>query len=142
MDVKNKSKAIFIGSNPSAASQGIGAFDVSTKSGITLHSWINRANIELYMFMNLHNKPTPNNRPLKKSEIKAALINLEAHLSIYHGTPIVAVGKAAAEALTLLRREFYELPHPSGLNRKLNDAAFVEEKIKGLAKFANPSKIE
>jgi uracil-DNA glycosylase len=27
------------------------------------------------------------------------------------------------------------MPHPSGLNRQLNDKEFVEEKIKGLANY-------
>lgn len=133
---------IFIGSNPSAASIGLGAFDKSTKSGRTLYEWIDKAGITACLVLNLHNKPTPNNRPLKKSEIRAALINLEAVLSMYTGTPIVAVGKAAAEALTLLRRSFYEMPHPSGMNRLLNDPKYIEEKIKGLVLWTNPSKIE
>jgi uracil-DNA glycosylase len=50
---------------------------------------------------------------------------------------IVALGKTAEKALTLLGYDFYAMPHPSGLNRKLNDKDYIEEKIKGLRDYIN-----
>jgi uracil-DNA glycosylase len=55
---------------------------------------------------------------------------------------IVALGKTAEKALTLLRYNFYVMSHPSGLNRQLNDPKFVEEKIKGLREYLKPSEEE
>lgn len=137
-----KTRAVFIGSNPSAASKGLDPFNKSTKSGRTLHEWISKAEVNISVTMNLSNKKTPNNRPLKMSEIKDSLRRLELNLKHYGMKP-VAVGKAAATALRLLGVDFYEMPHSSGLNRQLNDPKYIEEKINGLKEYLlSPFKIE
>lgn len=138
---------LFIGSNPATAATSTYPFDISSKSGKTIREWIIRAGITgNATFYNVANRRTPNNRPLKKSEIEAALPMLQRAVEweksfqrkdIY----LVAVGKTAQQALTLLRLPFYAMPHPSGLNRQLNDPQFVEEKINGLKKFFSPSKV-
>ena len=82
--------------------------------------------------MNVYDKPTNNNRPLKASEIKDGCKNLQRAIAIYKPDHIIAFGKTAAKAITQLGIQFHEMPHPSGLNRKLNDKAYVAEKLKGL----------
>lgn len=129
--------AIFIGSNPSASANSWEPFCISTKSGRTLHEWIKRANVEIIGMINVHSYPTPNNKPLTNTQIVSSLPNITAYLSMYRqNPPIVAVGKTAAKALTLLGIPFYELPHPSGMNRLCNDKEYVEEKLKGLSAYA------
>ena len=128
-------KAIFIGSNPSNAALSFQPFCLSTKSGKTMVEWVVRAELIDYYFMNIVDLPTPKNRPLTKKEILACKSLLEIKIKRHGPAKIVAVGKAAANALTLLRIPFFEMPHPSGLNRKLNDPQFLEEKIKGLKNY-------
>lgn len=133
-------KILLVGSNPSQSANSTAAFDMSSKSGKTLREWILKADLHDYIFYNVANKPTPKNRPLKKSEIVIALPALENNIKwqeSFYKEPIyvIAIGKTAAKALTLLHMPFYEMPHPSGLNRKLNDPAYLEEKIKGLKEY-------
>ena len=84
------------------------------------------------------NDPTDKNRPLKTSEIHQNLDRLSLLILEKKPTKIVALGNTAVKALTLLRADFYQMPHPSGRNRQLNDKLFVEERIKGLIDFIRP----
>jgi hypothetical protein len=43
---------------------------------------------------------------------------------------IIALGKAATKHLKELNVNFFELPHPSGLNRKLNDKTEMKKLMK------------
>ena len=76
---------------------------------------------------------------MKVSEIKASLPSLKdkiERLEASMGNPkIVALGKTAEKALTLLQLSHFTMPHPSGLNRQLNDKNYVQEKLKGLKDY-------
>ena len=123
---------IFVGSNPSNASTTEEPFHGSTRSSKILAEWTKNINVEK-RYVNVANQKTENNRALTSAEIKAELPRLAQNL--VGADKIVALGKTAAKALTLLRVQFYELPHPSGLNRLLNNPRYVEEKIKGLQDY-------
>jgi uracil-DNA glycosylase family 4 len=128
---------VFIGSNPSERSYRLEPFWHNTKSMTMLTNWINSIPTAAYQmtFLNVSNQTTPGNRPLKISEIKSNLPRLKLDLELCKPVKIIALGKTAAKALTLLGHNFYEMPHPSGLNRQLNNKEFIEEKIKGLASY-------
>lgn len=133
-------RIVFIGSNPSIKSAKITPFWRDTKSGTILKSWLEHIQDEEDVsFYNVSDTPTENNRPLKVSEIKANLPLLKYKLDTYslYKVPIkiVALGKTAEKALTLLGVQYFAMPHPSGLNRKLNDKAYVGEKLKALIEF-------
>jgi uracil-DNA glycosylase family 4 len=115
---------LFIGSNPSVRSVNTDAFDLSTRSGRILASWIRDIEAPV-RFLNISDIPTPNNRPLTKTEITAALPSLKGKIESLNPTHIVALGKVATRALTTLNLRFYAMEHPSGMNRKLNDKLFV-----------------
>jgi uracil-DNA glycosylase len=127
---------LFIGSNPSNASTCEVAFHGTAKSSHILTEWTKDVN-GVKMHINVLNKKTENNRPLKASEIKENIGLLAENIKVINPTRIVALGKTASKALTLLQVDFYEMPHPSGRNRLLNDPKYVEEKIKGLVQFCN-----
>jgi uracil-DNA glycosylase len=129
---------LFVGSNPSNASTCEVAFHGSTKSSKILTDWT-RDIQGMKVHINVLNEKTENNRPLKTSEIKSNLTRLAEDIKATSPTRIVALGKTAAKALTLLQLDFYEMPHPSGRNRKLNDPAYVQEKVKGLLEFCSSS---
>lgn len=46
---------------------------------------------------------------------------------------VVTLGSVAADKLTDITPHFWMLPHPSGLNRLLNDPLYVEYKLSGVA---------
>lgn len=135
-------KVLFIGSNPSQQSSSITPFWGDTKSRAILRKWFSQLyesgnlQIESIHFANVLNSVTPGNRPLKMSEIKGALSDLQQKINVdIVPDRVVALGKTAEKALTLLRIPHYAMPHPSGLNRKLNDTTYVEEKINGLREY-------
>jgi uracil-DNA glycosylase len=137
-------KILFIGSNPSQRSKSVVAFWNDTKSNKVLSSWTSKLyddpnfSIESLHYLNVSNSPTPGNRPLKASEIKENLPGLRSRIEEVCPDKIVVLGKTAEKALTLLGFNFYAMPHPSGLNRQLNDPKFVEEKINGLRVYLSP----
>ena len=128
---------VFVGSNPSMASGSAMPFAVDTKSYKILWSWINAAiSIPAVCYHNVSDKPTPNNRPLKISEIKECIPGLQ--IAMHDHSRIVALGKTAHKALTMAGIPHLELPHPSGLNRKLNCPFYVNEQISKLRDYAYP----
>ncbi len=136
------SKVLIIGSNPSQKSGSILPFWYDAKSTIVLNKWMEEVHkdqslgLESIHFGNVSNAVTPNNRPLKACEIKASLPRLEKLINVdVVPDKIIALGKTAEKALTALGIPHFAMPHPSGLNRLLNDPAYVAEKIKGLTEY-------
>jgi uracil-DNA glycosylase len=136
-------RILFLGSNPSERSGSLMPFWHDTKSTNKLIDWIalivgEEDKLEdLYepAFANVADFSTPGNRPLKISEIRATQIQLEVKLLNYKPDKIIALGKTAQKALTLLGVQHFAMPHPSGLNRQLNDANYIAEKIKALKSY-------
>lgn len=130
-----------VGSNPSVRSTTSEAFASTTKSAQILSSWIKNIDAD-FIFINITDIKTPNNRPLSQKEMKEALPSLSLNLAELNADGYVTLGKAAHTALTLLHLAHLEMPHPSGMNRLLNDRDFVTEKIKELATYvASSSKL-
>ena len=129
---------LIVGSNPSQQSKSYSAFANDSKSRSTLDKWfsfINTDSTYSIMFTNVYDRPTSNNRALSKYEIKSHLPKLHDYIVESNPDYIIALGNTADIALTLLRLSFYKMPHPSGLNRQLNDPLYIQEKIKGLRQF-------
>lgn len=129
---------LFVGSNPSNASTVDVAFHGSTRSSKLLTEWTKDIS-GMKVHINVMNQKTSNNRPLKKSEVDASLQRLAQDVEGLKPDKIIALGKTAANALTLLYLAFYEMPHPSGRNRKLNDQKYVQEKVKGMLQYCDQS---
>lgn len=131
---------LFLGSNPSEKSSTTKPFWYDTKSLTILSKWLeNLDEMQNTYYMNVANYATPGNRPLKTSEIKTELDRLRSEIGDLGNIKIVALGKTAEKALQLLGLSHYAMPHPSGLNRKLNDPLYVEEKINGLKFYLQPT---
>lgn len=127
---------LFVGSNPSNKSTCDTAFHWTTRSSQILTAW-SKDLTGIKCHINVLNQKTEDNRPLKKSEIKLNLERLASDIKGLGATHIVALGKTASTALTMLGVEYYEMPHPSGRNRLLNDPEYVVEKVKGLQEFCS-----
>lgn len=133
-------KVLLLGSNPSIKSASDLAFFLDSKSGKTLREWI--AGIQAdFIYGNVSSIKTENNRPLTRREVKASLPDLLKTIAKDSPDRIVALGKTAHEALTLLQLPHLQMPHPSGMNRQLNDKNFKEQKIKELAAFCTASSV-
>jgi uracil-DNA glycosylase len=127
-------KILFIGSNPSQKSSSIQPFYQDTQSSRVLNSWLDGL-ICHRVYANVKDTSTAKNKPLSNSEIKKELEALKNKIHSMQPDKIVALGRCAAKALTLLQLSFYDMPHPSPRNRLLNNKALILQKIKGLELF-------
>lgn len=85
-----------------------------------LHKWMDECGIRFYGFTNLCPEP--------KSKLKEEDIYL-AGLSNHR---IIALGGFVSKYLTRLGVEHFAAPHPSPLNRNLNDKSFENKIINNL----------
>lgn len=129
-------KVLFVGSNPSVVSKTYNPFCESTVSGRILVGWIRQTcPDDISAACNVTDLPTQSNRPLTVKEIKNSLPRLQLKINSANPTKIVALGKTAAKALTLLRIPHYAMPHPSPVNRQLNNQQFIDSKMNGLIQY-------
>lgn len=83
------------------------------------------------------NKKTHKNRSLTKREILDSISSLKENIDGIRPDKIVALGKTASVALTLLHVDFFEMPHPSGRNRLLNNKDYISKKINELCLYCS-----
>lgn len=131
-------KILFIGSNPSQKAASNYAFSTDTASGRLLQTWIEGIQGEFF-YDNIVSQKTENNRPLRQNEIGHASVPLLNRIKEINPDRIVALGKSAASALLTLKVNFFEMPHPSGLNRLLNDKDYTSRKIQELKEYCKAS---
>ncbi len=125
---------LFVGSNPSHLNTCPAIAFAGSKSEETFKKWTDRLVPKGdYKAINVSDEVTPNNRPLKKNEFN--LLKLCTDVLDPKVTGIVALGNTASMALEMVGVEFFKLPHPSPLNRQLNNAYFVEEVLKECEKW-------
>jgi uracil-DNA glycosylase family 4 len=127
-------KVLFVGSNPGSASPDNSAFHPSSKTRLTLDSWLRGIDCERH-YVNVADYKTSNNRALTSKEIRSLLPSLQSKIESYKDCKIVAVGSAAAKALKLINVDFLAIPHPSGRTRQYNDKAFKAATINALIFF-------
>lgn len=107
----------FVASNPSHA----GPESPAKKN---FYKWVCAMDVKHGMlFFNVSNAPTPDNRPLKKSEYELDRLRRD----LYGFDRIVALGSTAADALDKLGIQYFRLPHPSPKNRVLNDKRYIDQ---------------
>jgi uracil-DNA glycosylase len=138
MDTITYRTILFLGSNPSKSSISTLPFWEDSRSRKILDSWLNKIQLDQscsIRFMNVSDSPTENNRPLKMKEIRLESNRLNNLIKEIKPIKIVALGKTAEIALTMLQLPHLTMPHPSGKNFQLNDKKFVEEKIKRLGEY-------
>lgn len=128
-------KVLLLGSNPSEASPNKQPFHPSTKSRQILDRWFDGIETEM-SFINIRDEKTPNNRPLRVSEIRDALPRLREKIDGWD--KIVALGKTASKALSMLGNvDYFEAPHPSGLNRFWNCSVQSSHMIQSIRDYVN-----
>lgn len=49
----------------------------------------------------------------------------------------IALGKNAAKKLDSLKLDFFRLPHPSGLNRQVNDTGYIRTRLRSCKEWIN-----
>jgi uracil-DNA glycosylase len=89
----------------------------------------------MILFDNIAPQITENNRPLNQNEKAHASVSLLERINRINPDRLVALGKSASGVLTKLGLKHLEMPHPSGLNRKLNDREYTAAKIEDLKRY-------
>jgi uracil-DNA glycosylase len=127
-------RVVLVGSNPSVRSPDNSPFHASTRSRIIVDEWFRDIRCQI-SFINICPEKTPGNKPLTHNQIRNYLPDFLKRLRELNPDRIVALGKTAEYGCRISRLDFISMPHPSGLNRQLNDPKFVADKIEELRKF-------
>ena len=120
-----KGKVIFVGMNPSKVL-------ISTSKGSShkrFHEWLDYLGINFVTFINLSNDPHWDKK-YSTFDHDAVQEQLEGY------DRIVTWGSMVSEYITRLNGySHYMLPHPSGLNRLLNNPMYVKSKLDGCKRY-------
>lgn len=120
-------KVLFVGHSPSARIRNIKPFE-GTKSGVRLNNWIRFLGLteEQTLLTNASSTPGKVCKKGSKDYIVLGETLVDAFLCDYY---IVSLGVDVDKILCQMGIEHFSLPHPSGLNRKLNDIEYVQQKL-------------
>ena len=108
----------FIGDKPSKNNIDTEVAFVGTRSYKTLLDWIYRMNLSI------------NKICLYNADDFVRLTDNNKTITIHEHDQVVALGREASRALDKAIIPHLRIPHPSGLNRKLNDPQFVNKFLK------------
>jgi len=92
-----------------------------------LEIWMDALKVRHYSFINTFDFP---GKPIKKNVHVDRLQNA----CIGYNT-VLALGNFASEMLGILNINHYMMPHPSPLNRKLNDKKWVAQMLKECSRY-------
>lgn len=111
-------KVLVVGMNPSGR-------DLKDKKGPTLkklESWMDQVGVQHFSFMNTFDEP--GETKLTKVDFKRLCKVAEDY------DKIVALGGFVSSALNTINVSHFKMPHPSPLNRLLNDKTFEQNILK------------
>ena len=123
----HKNKILIIGHSPSSKEYCPRKGNPSINR---LNRWLDACDVRIYSYSNAcaHHAPS-----LKKGNIdKTFLQNIAKNYN-----KILVLGKEVEQLFTKMGIENFALPHPSPLNRKLNDKNFEKSVINGLHSYIN-----
>lgn len=120
-----------VGSNPSPKNWFKTIAFIGTRSFRILQGWLEEMGVDDAMMINVSNQVTEPGVVPKVTQEDHDRLRQE----LRKATRVIAVGKLAHKHLTLLGIDHFALPHPSGLNRRLNDPAFIREELKRCAEW-------
>lgn len=133
-------RVVFLGQNPARA--GNGEPFVGTASGRTLDSWIECMSLDGFEIVkdNVSMHVSMFNQAPSKSQVKR---DRERVRSVIDGGVVVCLGRIAHRSVLEMVRlgilssgtTVLNLPHPSGLNRKLNDREYVASALAECARL-------
>jgi hypothetical protein len=128
-------RVLVIGMNPSK----IPAIDLRyNRFQRTLILWLNYTWTFNYSFVNVHH--TPGDFSPTEGDLLFLKKTIEYHLELnQEGARVMVMGKLASNVVRRLVPDltFFESPHPSGLNRKLNDKKYVKCFLEQLDNYIN-----
>lgn len=113
-------KVLFLGQNPSNKNTSANAF-IGSQSHKTIVKWATYLDISTYHLQNtslVHGK-------VLRGDVRNDLNDLCSQYEL-----VITLGTYASKALIERNIHHFSLPHPSGLNRQLNDHSYIRMKLK------------
>ena len=121
---------LFVGDKPSKKNKNKDVAFVGTKSYKTLLDWIYQLDVSI-MDAFMCNTTDSFDKYSEGYEV-----NTGGHtLWIHDKDAIIALGENASKHLSSLGIGHFVMPHPSGLNRKLNDKKWLKKKLKECKRY-------
>jgi hypothetical protein len=117
---------LFVGLNPAARHPGTDWNNNSTFA--KLFDWCDRLNVRHFSFVNVSHKSGVFDR--NTIDVPFLMKTVATH-----NGPVVALGREVAAVMERTRHSFFKMPHPSPLNRLLNDPAYEEMMLDELSTF-------
>jgi hypothetical protein len=118
------SKTLVIGQNPAVDLGRVGHLSPTMKNFL---KWADILQLDFFSFCNAF-------RFEGKVNEKDIDIDYLKRVSISH-RKIIALGEVASKSLNKVGVSHFKLPHPSPLNRKLNDKVFIQNILKECKKY-------
>ena len=112
-------KVVFVGDQPSQTNVHHEIAFVGAKCFERLVSWIKQLPIDFYVCVNSFSEGDTHKIQALKND----------------GFKVIALGNKASNRLSALKIQHYKLPHPSGLNRKLNDKQYMALELLGCMNY-------
>jgi len=113
--ITNIMRSIIIGMNPTKAQYRKGC------AWYRLQDWIDELDVGIVAFTNLSHDPHWDKRTIDREHV----------LSCVRGhDKVIALGGLVSKVLTKLDVDHFTLPHPSPLNRQINNPEFISGKLK------------
>lgn len=122
---------LFIGPSPSLKNKDLNIPFSGTRSAKILMEWINEMNLFQHKLYFYNISSLPGRTKFNMVEKENLYYTLGRHMNRGFDFKIIALGNIVEKELTLHSKvDNFKLPHPSGLNRKLNDKEFIKEQLK------------
>lgn len=121
-------KVLLVGQNPSRHNLDPKIAFKGSKSFKVIEEWVQEMSLSDcgYMLVNAFPKV---NQKYKKADVEVAISRVKNYMEMIKPQKVIALGKMAAKVLKKANIEHFELPHPSGLNRKLNNVEWLQEEL-------------
>ena len=128
---------IFVGDKPSKKNIDSRIAFVGTQSYKRLLEWIFKMDIDINETMIVNRsgvKPYSFNIP---EDLHIEFSAYGTSTDYCSGDKIIALGNEAEKVLKENHIPYFKLPHPSGLNRKLNDKKYIEKELQKCKRWIN-----
>ena len=116
-------KVVFVGDAPSSKNIDPNVAFIGTPSHKNLIGWLAKLNCNDYILINSNTE-----------------YNLEKIAALSKENKIVALGKKAGDRLAKIEVAHFKMPHPSPLNRILNDESKVNEFLEMCREYINETR--
>lgn len=101
-----------------------------TKSGDTIIKWVTSIAYDCNFLVS--NASNTIGKPIVTED---DMSRLREEYSFYRPEKIITFGRVAERTISELGWEYFKMPHPSGLNRKLNNRHYVDKMIQDMVTY-------